>query len=777
MTRAKLPDWLFSVIILAAAFALAMYIRVVLPYSTVFSGPWIKLTGIDAYFYMRLVDNLVRNFPQVISFDPYYMFPDSGGGASLRFFAFLMAGTIRLLGGFAPSQHTVDTIAVYIPAVMGALTVLPAFFIGRALVNRWAGLIAALAVAVMPGELLGRTLLGFTDHHAPEVFFSSFFVMFFILAIKHGRQFIYEMLRKGQFLQAGRHIPYSFIAGIFLWLYLISWRGASLFIFIVFIYFIVQFISDHLRGFPTDYLSKTAITCFLIALLLYVPVSRDKPVLLALAAVILVPIVLNVISAVMAARGVRPIYYLAAVGGLLGLGILVAWFLLPDLFQTAIGESARVFSWKVEQNVIGEDKSLFFPGGSFSLDMAWSEYALALYSGLAALALLIYSSLRRGEPQHIFSVIWSIVIMLASFAMVRFAAYFAVCLAVLTGYLAGYIIEAVSPRREPEALDKPRRKARKTSSGRRSVAGRLATGLAVAVAVIIMLVPGTALAVGQARSPAHAPSDAWMEALDWLRENSPEPFGSADYYYAFYASPDPGKAYEYPGMFYSVVAWSDYGYWITRIGRRIPHTNPATDRIDAALYFTAQDESSPSKLMNQSRARYVIIDNRIASPNDKFYALANLSGKTESDFYELCWQKKGDKYSPLLVFYPEYYRSMVSRLYNFDGRQYTPSNTPVMAWQERETPDGQKFKEITGFKNFKSFAEAEAFVSSQKQGSYRIIGTDPLVSAVPLQALTDYRPVYQSAHKATVGSATSLPAIKIFEYIKPPINMSLRGTQ
>jgi hypothetical protein len=170
--------------------------------------------------------------------------------------------------------------------------------------------------------------------------------------------------------------------------------------------------------------------------------------------------------------------------------------------------------------------------------------------------------------------------------------------------------------------------------------------------------------------------------------------------------------------------------------------------------------------MNQSRARYVIIDNRIASPNDKFYALANLSGKTESDFYELCWQKKGDKYSPLLVFYPEYYRSLVIRLYNFDGRQYTPSNTPVMAWQEREMPDGQKFKEITGFKNFKSFAEAEAFIAGQKQGSYRIIGTDPLVSVVPLQALADYRPVYQSAQKATVGSATNLPAIKIFEYIK-----------
>jgi len=286
------------------------------------------------------------------------------------------------------------------------------------------------------------------------------------------------------------------------------------------------------------------------------------------------------------------------------------------------------------------------------------------------------------------------------------------------------------------------------------------------VAFLITLLPGAALAVNQAKTPAHAPPDVWMEALDWLRANSPEPFGSADYYYALAASPDPGKAYEYPATFYSVVAWSDYGYWITRIGRRVPHTNPATDRINAALYFTAQDESSQSGLMNQSRAGYVIIDDRIANPNDEFYALANLSGKQESDFYELCWQQKDGKYVPLLVFYPEYYRSMVIRLYNFDGKQVTPASTLVMSWQDRQMPEGQKFKEITGLKSFRSVSEAESYIAGQKQGNYRIIGADPLVSPVPLQALNQYKEVYQSKQKASVGSATQLPAIKIFEYIK-----------
>jgi dolichyl-diphosphooligosaccharide--protein glycosyltransferase len=763
MDKKRVPDWLFTAVVLTIALALAFYFRVVLPYGTVFDGAWIKLTGIDAYFYMRLVDNLVRNFPHLISFDPYFIYPGGGYIGEIRFTAFMMAGIVKLFGGAAPSQQVVDTIAVYIPAVMGMLVVIPVFFIGRALVNRWAGLIAAIAVAILPGEFLNRSLLGFTDHHVMEIFFTSFFAMFFILAIQHSRQFTYGQLKQGRFPTASRHIPYSFIAGIFMGLYMISWRGSLIFIFIVFIFFVLQFISDHLRGLPTDYLSKVAITCFLIALLIYVPVSNYKPALLALAAVILFPILLNVLSVVMAARGVKPLYYPAVVVALLGLGALGAWLLVPDFLQTAVNEFGGVFAWKFNPVVEGEMKSLFFQGSVFSLDMAWSQFAFALYLGLAGLAVLIYSAVRRGGPAHIFMAIWCVVIMFAAFGMVRFSAYLSICLAVLTGYLAGAIVAAVYPVRETAATDRPRKKGKKAAPVRRVNAGRLAAGIAVAVVIFVMLVPGAAIAVNQAKSPAHAPPDAWMEALDWLRQNTPEPFGDPDYYYAFYDDPSKGKAFEYPAAFYSVIDWCDYGYWLTRIGRRVPQSNPGGYKEYPATFFTSQDTAYASAMADSWRSRYVIIDSRIANPNDKFYALAGLSGKQESDYYELCWQQKDGKYVPLLVFYPEFYRSMVIRLYNFDGRAVSPASTMVMSWQERQMPDGRKFKEITALKSFRSYTEAEAYIKGQKEGNYRIIGTDPLVSPVPLEALNRYKPVYQSKEMAGAGSATQLPAIKIFE--------------
>ena len=766
MDKKTFPEWPFTLLVLAVACGLSFYLRVVLPYQSVFDGQWIKLTSNDAYFYMRMVDNLVQNFPQLYGFDPYWVFPGGFSTANFpAFFAFLTAGIVKIMGGASPSQQTIDTISVYIPAILGTLTVIPVYFIGKTLINRWAGLVAAVALALMPGELLIFSLLGNTDHHSAEVLLTSCFAVFFILAVKSGRQFTYSMLIKGQLPEAGQHLPYGLAAGIFLGLYLITWSGALLIVFTVFIYFIIQFISDHLRGFPTDYLSKVAIICFLIALLIFIPVSRDKLTLLSLAVIILIPIALNVLSAVMAAREVNRLYYPVIVAGLAVLGTVAVWLIFPSLFQTAMGQISGIFSWRLEQDVVGEMKPLFFPGGTFTMDMAWSQYALVLYSGLAGLALIIYRCIRSGQSEHILLAVWSLVMMLASFAMVRFGTYFTVCLVLLTGYLAGWIIEACLAAKSAGQPAKPRKKAKRNVPAQKPPFRPVLTAIAAGIAAIIILIPGAVSAVNSAKNPSFTPGNAWMEALEWMKKNTPEPFAKADFYYKLYDTPAQGKAYAYPATFYGVVVWSDYGYWVTRIGHRVPTSNPGTYPQDEAAYFTTRDEAATLNYLKKWQAKYVIVDSRIASPNDKFYALARLSGKQESDFYELCWQKKDGKYSPLLVFYPEYYSSMVIRLYNFNGEQVVPQNTLVMAYQD-QVADGQKFKEITGFKSFKSYADAESFISSQKRGQYRIIGTDPLSSPVPLAQLAGYKPVFQSEQKASSG-LTSLPVVKIFEYTQP----------
>src|SRR4030042_2526824 len=110
MNRTAFKSKLIAGILLALFFGVALYIRVGLPYDQVFVGDWIKFTGVDAYFFMRIVDNLVHNFPHLNSFDPYMLYPEGGGTGSHTFFVYFLAGITWLVGLGSPTQHTVDLV-------------------------------------------------------------------------------------------------------------------------------------------------------------------------------------------------------------------------------------------------------------------------------------------------------------------------------------------------------------------------------------------------------------------------------------------------------------------------------------------------------------------------------------------------------------------------------------------------------------------------------------------------------------------------------------------
>ncbi|MCD6300022.1 MAG: glycosyltransferase family 39 protein [Dehalococcoidales bacterium] len=181
---------LLVVILIAVFFGVALYLRVYLPYDQVFGSEWIKFTSVDAYRHMRLIDSLVHNFPHLIPFDPYLIYHEgiSLAMGKIHFLQWFLAGIIWVIGLGSPAQHTVDVVSVYFPAILGALCVIPVYFIGKELFHRWAGVVAAGLIALLPGEFLGRSILGFTDHHVAEVLFSTTTILFLILAIKAARQ-------------------------------------------------------------------------------------------------------------------------------------------------------------------------------------------------------------------------------------------------------------------------------------------------------------------------------------------------------------------------------------------------------------------------------------------------------------------------------------------------------------------------------------------------------------------------------------------------------------
>ena len=767
---------LIPVIIVALFFGIALYLRVCLPYDKVFIGDWIKFTGIDVYYHMRLVDNLVHNFPHHTAIDPYLIYPGATGEISIRFFTWLLAAIIWVIGLGSPTQHTIDVVGVYFPAVLGALTVIPVYFIGKELFGRWAGVISAGLITITTGEFLGRSILGFADHDVANTLFTTVAILFLILAIKAARQrqLTYAHLNRRDWTITTKPLIYSFVAGIFLGIYLLTWAGALLFVFLISIYFVIQFIIDHLKHKSTDYLCLVGVILFLTALLVFLPISPGRLYLASLIIAILIPLVLSGVSWLMTRREIKPAYFPLTLLGLGLAGLAIFYMVNPSLLSSMLG-SFSIFTPRGVALTTIEMQSLLtpmIPGGNFFTTPAWGNFYAGLFLSLIALGILIYLVIKQGDAEKSLLVVWSLVILAAALGQRRFAAYLAINVALLTGYLSWRFLEfagfkELTAKAVKTAKEIGGKKAKPEKGGFHITISQVNMALAVLIVFFVVFFPNIVPATGTASQARWAPSNAWMSSLYWLKENTPDPFDNPDAYYELHELPPPGESYEYPESAYGVLAWWDYGYWITRIAHRIPNANPSQSPValpKVARFFTSQDENSANEIVKELGTAYVILDYQTVT--GKFHAVAKWAGSSLEEFFEVYYLPQEGKLMPIQLFYPEYYRSLSTRLYNFDGKAVTAENTVVISYEERVSREGVPYKQITSAEQFDSYEEAEAYLLSQEAANYKIVSNSAFISPVPLDALEHYRLIHGSDIRVILPEGGTVPVIKIFEYIE-----------
>ena len=187
--------------------------------------------------------------------------------------------------------------------------------------------------------------------------------------------------------------------------------------------------------------------------------------------------------------------------------------------------------------------------GSFTLALLWGNYTAGSILALVALCIVIYQVYKKGTPELTILVVWSILTLLAALAMRRFAYYFAVNVALLSGYAGWLILRAAGFKETIEAAAPPaagkgsKKKAARRSSSSTGVSGARKAVMALGAAAVALLAiyPNTGPLPGGdkpffdvANKALYTPSNAWCESLDWLRKNTPEPFGDAQYYYDYY---------------------------------------------------------------------------------------------------------------------------------------------------------------------------------------------------------------------------------------------------
>ena len=760
MNRGRFSPGLATAVAVGLLFGLALFLRAYLPHDWVFVGDQVKFVGADAHYHMRLVDSLVHNFPTHITFDPYLFYPYGSTWEYMPFFDWLIAGSALVVGLGSPTQHIVEMVGAYLPAVLGALTVIPVYFIGKEVFGRRAGLLAAALIAVIPGEFMGRSILGATDHHVAEALFSAVAMLFFILALKSAREKRLTLtdLKSLSWALVLRPLAYSLLAGTFLGMYLLTWIGGPLFVFIIFLYFAVQSIIDHLKGSSTDALPIVGVVTMLTALLILLPLSPSPLPLISIAIALATPLVLSGVSRLFSRRSLRPAYYPLTVIGLGVVGLVVLQFASPS-FLTTVLSRLSIFSPSEVGLTISEMKPLLSAGDGFSFSLAWEVFTTGFFISFASLGMLTYVVVRRGDVDKTLLVVWTVVMLAATLGERRFAYYYAINVALLTGYFSSRFLDWVDMRKRETTTVSP-------------LTARVAGGVGMLVVLFVVFVPNTGLppnwsgptteVIQQAR--LLIPSDAWYGSLSWLRENTPDPFGDPEFYYSVYQAPLPGQRYDYPEPAYGVMAWWDYGHWITRVARRLPNHGPGGNwSVSVARCFTAQAEAPASAIFDKLDSRYVVIDYDTAT--GKFHAMATFAGMSPDEFRGIYFMEEDGKLLPIIFYYPEYFRSLSTRLYNFDGRAVVPDSTMVISYQDAVDRAGTAYRRVTSARSFATYQEAEAYLSDRDSGEYRIVSPDPMVSPVPLEAMEHYRLVYRSEELTEHLERDLMPTVKIFEYV------------
>ncbi|MBM3157362.1 MAG: oligosaccharyl transferase, archaeosortase A system-associated [Chloroflexi bacterium] len=786
---------------LFAIFGFALFLRIYFSYDNVFRDGWINFQETDCYYQMRQVLNLALHFPHRNLFDPYFIYPGGFTIGSPPFFYLILGFFSWLFGAGSPSLKVIETVGAYVPAIMGALVTVPVYFIGKELFNRKAGLLAAALIAILPGQFLWRTMLGFPDYHVAETLFTVVTMLFLILALKSARQngisFRSVWVRDWKILK--RPLIYTLSAGVALALYLLSWTGGGLFIFIIFVFALIQFVMDHLRGKSTEYLCVVSVFTFIIALLLILPAWNGYALwnlqFAALLIGILTFLVLGALSFFMAGRNMKGYYYPAVLAVLGGIGAALFYLVNPPLFNSIL-DKLSVFTPAPGMLTIAEVKGL-------SLSSAWQQFTTGFYLAFISLAILAYFVIKEGTSGKTLLFVWSLIMLVATFGQVRFAYYFAVNVAILSAFPLWKVLEFAGlketaegagaqaysedkidgkERQKLKVSKKSQRKKRKAEQRRQSTrptgylnAKNVYVSITVVVIFFLAFYPNIGTAVDRVKYNTGL-NDEWHESLIWMRQNTPDPFQNPDLYYELQVRPPAGEAFQYPESAYGVMSWWDYGYSITYVAHRIPNANPSQiGAPDAALFFTAQDEASAKMVLDRLGSRYVIIDYPMAIQKlvgGKFYAMAIWAGSDSSEFFDDYYQRTHDGgYQQVMLYYPEYYRSMCVRLYSFGGEAWDPdawvkSNSDnkiqAVSYVERTDPEGNKYREIANVKQFNTYATAKAFVDADPD--YIIVGTSPYISPVPLEKLQHFELVHKSPATVFTQGNDTISYVEIFEY-------------
>jgi dolichyl-diphosphooligosaccharide--protein glycosyltransferase len=557
---------LLEILVLSLMFVVALAVRL-LPLRFGF-----YLSEFDPYLQWRMSEYIVKNgflawfsWHDTMSWYPWGLTMATG---NLYGVAFTVAAVYEFLRAIGVNT-TVFEVAVLFPVVAGALTSLASYFLGKDLWGRGAGLLAALFMALNPSNI-SRTTLGFLRHEPLGILLMILVFLFFLRANQKGRG------TKGT-------IGYSMLAGLSLFYLTAAWAASYYPMDLIVLYVAALVVAGR---YTRQLLLSYSVTYG--ALLFLAPLAIPKMGFGSLTSLtfLVIPGVLILLLA-REAGGTLPTwrhraYALIVVSVvLLGLAYALATLKIMELPSDKFLSTLNPFT-RLDMPIVASV--------SEHRPATWASFFYE-YNTLTFLGLFgFFFILRRLRDTDIFITIAALTSLYFSGSLVRLtlilAPTFSILAAIATVEMAKPAVDilrqaVIFPKRRIPGLVRIGRE----------------FGLAVLLILIIAIVPAFSKAVAAAYAPATiatssipvVPSEGtkyqdWLEALAWLHDNTPQSS--------------------------VVMAWWDYGYWITALADRktlADNGTQNTTQIAMIAQMFMRNETTAVPMMQKYNVDYVVV--------------------------------------------------------------------------------------------------------------------------------------------------------------------------
>ncbi|MCX9012757.1 MAG: oligosaccharyl transferase, archaeosortase A system-associated [Candidatus Methanoperedens sp.] len=612
----KTCAFLFLIFLLALIFRL-------MAFDKIFSDGRIIFQGYDEYYHARLIAYSVQNFPDFLWFDSYVDYPNGINVGWMPLYDLVNAFIALLIGFGSPSLYTIEAVAAVFPVLLGALTVLPIFFIGRELMDKKLGLLGAFMFAIMPAHIL-VSRLGAVDHHVAEVLLFSLILLLIIVSLKRGRN-------AGQ---SEKNI-FAVLAGISIGILVFTWSAAPIYIAIFGLYFIIQYGANLYGRTASNNLviigAIASCSAFIISVVLYLFYRLPLYQIAGVAALFTSVILGGVVSDAMLKKNTHWLLYPVAVVSLVVLiyGAIMSSSTLGGLFQGLMQflERENIVSTIAEAQPFAPDFFSFFISLYFS-----SSFGSALVFAFFGIFLFFVYELRsRFTPEKLLLAVTAVAVSFLAFQQVRFSYLLSIFVAVFSAYFIyrGFFYRKV-----------------------------FNYNTAVGIILSVMIIALTAYQGYTTSAEAPAIMDDWQESLLWMQNNTP----ATSYY------DDPKEKPEY-----SVMAMWDYGNWIEYRARRpVVANNFQAGASTADEYLAADTEQAANGILDGRKTRYVILDSDTGFGykdfvHGKFGSVLKVAGKNESDYYYSFEVPTPDYTASADLLNDNYYNTVYARLFLLDG--------------------------------------------------------------------------------------------------------------